>query len=158
MSKITLDNLNQAHNKRFKAKKIEVECEGQTFPVKVDLVFKDSKIRELISRTAEDMEQAEVKGLLDEILVISNMNIIRTFTDVDFTEDLSKNLQMFEVMTDLGITEEILNTFNEKEFEKITQYMNQIQENLPQVLKALEENNENLDIQQMLSGDYGANN
>ena len=155
MSKINLDNLNRAHDKRFKAKRIEIECEGETFPVKVDLVFKDSKIRELVSKTAEDMEQAEAKGLADEILVISNMNIIRTFTDVDFTEDLSKNLQMFEVMTDLGITEKILNAFDENEFEKITEYMNQIQENLPKVLEALKENNENLDIQQMLSGDSG---
>src|SRR5690554_4946242 len=117
--KLTSSNILSLYNKTFSQKKVLLEAEGQTFEVLIDTKFQPSKIQALIMELAE--QQQKIKHL-DDILDVSyfaSYLVIKHFTNIGITKtvenDFEQQIRVFKAIVDLGIFEQIMDSFDQKE-------------------------------------------
>ena len=143
--KITQEGLKKVEAKKFAYKIIEVELEGENFQVKVDNSFRDSKVEVFVQNVSNDVEECEKKEIQIHPIVLSNLNLVKVFTDIEFPEETEGKIDMFYLLTDLGITEQVFEAFDEKQIQKLNEKIIQIQENLPKIIEELKKQNPELE-------------
>lgn len=147
--KLTSSNILSLYSKTFTQKKIILEAEGQTFEVLIDTKFQPSKIQALIMELAE--QQQKIKNL-DDILDISFYSsylLIKHFTDISITKtvenDFEQQIRVFKALVDLGLYDQIIDSFEESEMNKINEYLKKANDRIkeidknPEAMKELEE-------------------
>jgi uncharacterized coiled-coil protein SlyX len=135
--KLNSNLINSIHSKTFTQKTIKLNIEGQEFEILVDCKFQDSKIYIMLC----EMFQKMSKNLTPEKALTAgeyfNFLLIKYFTDIDITktEDYEEQIKIFSKMLDLGIVEAVLNSFDEKEIEKLNKIIFKVNENQKNISK-----------------------
>ncbi len=135
--KLTSSKILSLHSKTFTQKKIYINVENEQYEVLIDTKFKISKIQELLAEVVEKTQQLLKLKDIFNIPYYINFLIIKYFTNVEITkvQDFSEQLRVYKAMLDLGIFDQIMEAFDEKEVEKIGIYLKKMNENLKKLDK-----------------------
>ncbi|MEK3725305.1 hypothetical protein [Paenibacillus sp. FSL H8-0034] len=142
MSKqLTLTTVNKAHAKEFNEQK-KVTLKTGDFLL-IDVHFRKAKIQQLLIDYQELLEQTHTKavsmGVLKDTTFVFYMLLLRHFTSLSqIPNEIDKLVVCCEKLLDLGILEEILNAFDEKELQKVTDTMKRASENSKSINSQLE--------------------
>lgn len=130
--KLTASNILSLHSKTFKQKSIFVDIEGGQYEVLIDTKFQISKIQELIAEVIEKQRELfKIQDIFD-IAYYINFLLIKYFTNINLAkaEEFDKQIRVFKAMIDLGIFDQVMEAFDEKEVEKINEYLKKASENV----------------------------
>lgn len=150
--KVTLNNLKNIESKVYTKKQLIVDIEGNNFDIVIDEVFKDSSIEKAITDMGYLAQQCEENNININPFVLSNLVIIKHFTDINFPQDIVKQIEMFGLIVDLGVFEKIMEHIPESEAEKLNAKARKMSENLPKVIEMLKSE---IDKQSKLANDVG---
>jgi hypothetical protein len=155
--KLTSSNILSLYNKTFTQKAIQVTANNQTFDVLIDEKFQPTKIQNLIMELAE--KQQQIKNLNDilDLSFFANYLIIKYFTNIEMVkvDDLEKSIRVFKALVDLGIFEQIMDQFDEKEMQKVNEYIKKMSDKV----KELDKNPEaKKDLEQIMNDLAGLQN
>lgn len=135
--KVNLTNLNKVANKVFTKRKLTVQIEGQNFDIMVNEVFRDSDIELATLEIANMQQQCEEVGLQVSPFILSNLSLVKTFSDIQFPQEIEQQIQLFSLICDLGILEKIFACFSQEELDKLNKKAEDMAENLPKVIDLL---------------------
>lgn len=144
MKKLTVDKIHELEQKRFARKRIGIEIDGETYFVKIDTKFRQSKIDELIQTVLRDMEESEKEGIEANPMIVSNLGILQMFTDLEFPENIAKKMSTFIALVDLGVVEKVFEHFEEKEFEQLTNQIVGMKNRMPEMMEQFKKYSEEL--------------
>lgn len=144
MKKLTVDKIHELEQKQFARKRVGIEIDGETYFVKVDTKFKSSKIDELIQIILKDMEECEQEGIEANPMLLSNLGILQIFTDLEFPEKITKKMNTFVALIDLGVVERVFDQFEEKEFEQLTKKIVEMKDRMPEMMEQFKKYSEEL--------------
>ena len=133
--KLNQSNLKKIEKQQFPVKKVQVEAEGEKFNVEIQEVFKPSSVEGCIRYISEVQHEADNNGVDIDMISLGLLSIIKNFTDIEFTNDILKDLDMFILMTNLGITDQIFDEFNQEELDKLGDKVEKMGEELPKALE-----------------------
>lgn len=123
---MSLSNLKSLESKTFQTKK--VLCDN--YEVIVDIVFRESKIADMYKEMIKTVEYIYKNKIELDYATYGEMLIFKYFTDIDFGEGLENQMNVFKIIFDLGYTNIIGNSFDEKEMTKLTNKMLDVQKNI----------------------------
>ena len=133
--KLNQNNLKKIEKQQFPVKKIQVEAEGEKFNVEIQEVFKPSSIEACIRYISEVQHEADNNEVDIDVVSLGLLSIIKNFTDIEFTDNILQDLDMFILMTNLGITDQIFNELNQDELDKLGSKVEKMSEQLPNALE-----------------------
>jgi len=142
--KLTATKLFDLHSDQFSKKTIKVKIKDTFYPIKIDQIFSETKMKNYIMELLTNYKNFEsFLSLPDYTLFLT----IKHFTDLDCQDinDIDSQLKLFSIFIDLGIVEPILNAFDEKEMLKLKSYMTTVEKNVedfknnPEMIKQIEE-------------------
>lgn len=105
-------------------KTVTIELDGKEYEIKVDQVFKVSKMDDMVTELMTKFKNYKELPFKIQIL-FHNYLIIKHFTDVDLSDckTIEDDIKVMDGLLDLGMFEKILPEFKEEELLKITDYM-----------------------------------
>lgn len=130
-NKLNFKNVDNAAKKVFTKREILIDLGGNNYSVLVDTVFSSSKIRDYVLYLSEARKKCNELGLIQDPLTLINLSILKTFTDIQFTGDVRKDLQMFSKLIDLEVVKKVFDVIPEGEIKKINDFVNTMKETLP---------------------------
>lgn len=131
--RITLNNLKSQANKTFTQKKITID----DYEFYIDEQFRPTKISELIDEYMAKLQYAEDKGVELSGVIIEYALILKYFTSIKVPDELEKQVDLIDVLVDLGYLETILNSFEESEAQKIAETMKKGADNAQEMIEKL---------------------
>jgi hypothetical protein len=133
--KLTSSNILSLYNKTFTQREIQVEAEGQTFKVLIDEKFQPSKIQALIMELVEKYQEIQSLNDVFDISYFANFLIIKYFSNVDMAkvDSLDKAIRVFKALVDLGLYEQIIDKFDEKELQKLNDYIKKMNDRAKEI-------------------------
>lgn len=123
-NKLTATTIHKLNKELDKKKTILVLGEHE---VKIDLVFKDSKIDKIVFDYLSLFEEVNKDGTLDEEFIRGTLAILNTFILRDFSDvpmipkdrNVKKLIQVSEALYDTGIMEEVMMAFDQEQLNKV---------------------------------------
>jgi len=145
-SKLNLNVINSA-NSKFTTKTILVPVDGVDYEVKIDQIFRTSKIEKMVMDFLNTENITKNLDTLDETVKLSFLMylIIKNFTNLDIPNNLKfeEEVNLISSLIDLGIFEVIISQIPESEITKVNEFMQKFNMNLN---KVMEEENVNINI------------
>lgn len=133
--KLNLTNVNKAEKKIFTTSNLVVEVEKQDFIVKIDDVFRISKMDEAFKDFGNYMDLCEENGIEWNAGTLNLLVILENFTDIKFPDSILNKLQLMVKLTDIGATQKIFDSFNKEEMEKLNKRFEELNKTLPKILE-----------------------
>lgn len=137
-NKLNLKTINKAEKHTFTQKTITIPIDGKEYEVKIDTVFRQTKIQEMITKflTSKNFQDFNV---LDDAIKLSYymFMILKNMTDLEIPEDitLAQEINLINSLIDLGIWEAIFAEISEDEINKVNKYLKKFNENLGELTK-----------------------
>jgi hypothetical protein len=128
---LTIDILNQVHDKEFIQIIVTVDIKGKKYDVLVDKTFSIAKIKEIVMEILNKRDELNsVKDIFDipnymMFLIIKYM----TNLDVAKVDSFAEQINVFNIMADLDVITPIFEHINKTEIEKIDKLIKQVLEN-----------------------------
>ena len=143
-NKITLGKLRTLDSKTYTQKKIK----AGNYDVLVDEQFRPSKINDMVLEYTQKLDYCREKGYDLKSGEYIFILMIRYFTDIDIPEDFESQVQMLKIMVDHDLLTPILNSFNEKEVEKMNDKINEFKDNVNKLVAEMkiEQESENKEV------------
>jgi len=143
-NKITLGKLKTLDSKTYTQKKIK----AGNYDVLVDEQFRPSKINDMVLEYTQKLDYCREKGYDLKSGEYIFILLIRYFTDIDIPEDFESQVQMLKIMVDHDLLTPILNSFNEKEVEKMNDKINEFKDNVNKLVAEMkiEQESENKEV------------
>ena len=143
-NKITLGKLKTLDSKTYTQKKIK----AGNYDVLVDEQFRPSKINDMVLEYTQKLDYCREKGYDLKSGEYIFILMIRYFTDIDIPEDFESQVQMLKIMVDHDLLTPILNSFNEKEVEKMNDKINEFKDNVNKLVAEMkiEQESENKEV------------
>lgn len=150
---LSLDSLQEKHKESFKMVENNVSLDGELLSYKMYEKFPQSLvneyIRDLMEYSYDSAQEKDIKELTESMTVFTLILAIDKFTDLEVPEDNDEKILYAEILSDFGIFETIILSFEEDE---LTSVMNQAQEvmtkqteRLTDLLEEYEGNSEEID-------------
>jgi len=142
--KLTATKLYDIHTKQHPTKTIQVKIKDTFYPIKIDVIFSETKMKDYIMELMTNYKSFENLLSLPDYSIFL---MVKHFSDID-TQDINsvtEQLKLFSIFVDLGIVEPVLQAFDEKEMTKLKSYMSTIENNMkdfknnPDMLNQIEE-------------------
>lgn len=139
MSKINKLNsglILSAYSKEFTQKKLILNIGNKDYEILVDEKFKTSKIKEMILEAITSFDT--LKEYNENIKMSYYMFLlIKYFTDIEIakTDSLEEQIRILNAMIDMEIYDKIINTFDEKEMKKASDFMISFSEKLKDMME-----------------------
>jgi hypothetical protein len=127
---LTIDILNQVHDKEFIQIIVTVDIKGKKYDVLVDKTFSIAKIKEIVMEILNKRDELNsVKDIFDipnymMFLIIKYM----TNLDVAKVDSFAEQINVFNIMADLDVITPIFEHINKTEIEKIDKLIKQVLE------------------------------
>ena len=134
LKKMNLNNLKSQTNKEFTQRTVIID----QYEFLIDDKFKPSKMQLLLAEFQDKIEYANENEININPLLIIYTLLIKHFTSISIPDELEKQLDMLNILIDLGYFEKILNEFNPKEVERIIQSLTRGIDNMKAVIEKLE--------------------
>lgn len=150
---LSLDSLKEKHEQEFKMVENHVTLDDEMLSYKMYERFpnsaKNEYIKDLIEFAYDVTMNDEFKDLEDSITVYSIVLIIDKFTDLQVPEDYREKILYSELLSDFGILETILMSFEQEEVNNMLRQAEKVllsqTEKLENVLEYYREDSEDID-------------
>lgn len=135
-NKLNFDALVGLEEKQYQQEEVKLQLKDNTFVVKYDKVFRDTKIQELIKEWVKIKEVNNIVNQDVNMYDISFILILKHFTDIPFYsfDDTLKQTEHYIRMTNLlldikdiegvSLFEKVYSVLSQEEIKKVTEHMN----------------------------------
>lgn len=155
-SELNLNVINQANEKQFTNKTVIVPVDDKDYEVKIDEIFRTTKIEKMVNNLVKSDNLSKFKDLDDSVKLSYYMYlIIKEFSNLDIPDNLliEEEINLVSNLIDLGIFEAIINEIPESEIKKVNEYLQKFNMNLNKVLDEMNEGKEeNINLENFAFG------
>ena len=137
LQKLNKTNINKLVKESFPKKIITVEVEGKEFGVEIHEVFKPSLIEASIKFIWDVQSEAAENDVVIDVSTLGLFAVLKHFTDIEFDGSIADQLSRFIEITNLKITKQIIEQFDQKELDKIGQTTMDMTKQLPKAFDML---------------------
>ncbi|AYP68256.1 hypothetical protein PQE75_gp223 [Bacillus phage vB_BcoS-136] len=128
---LNLSNLKKEVKKLDAQREVTIFIEEEAYKFKVDEKFRRTKQHKVLDDLIKFFNEGVIEShLMDLATPYISLLLIKHFTSVEVSDEVSEAIEMLNVLTDLEILEPILNELPEEEVEKIHELLVKTLENL----------------------------
>lgn len=123
----------------------QIDVNGVTYNIKVDVVFRKSKQIKLLDDLIEFINEGNDRPyLLDSTTPYTSLLLIKYFTDISIPKDIDEAMDYLEILIDLELINEVINLMPEAELEKIYELLHTTVERMTETIAETEEESKRL--------------
>lgn len=152
-NKLSPSIIKQAHDKTFTQRKVTVVIDNKNYEILLDSKFTVDKIKNYLMGLTQMYQQLfEVNQILD-IPVYTTFLLLKEFTDLDLSglDSFEEAVRVVKYLDDMDALAPIINSFDQKEANRINQYVKLAQENKEQLDKNPELQKEYADLMKFVA-------
>lgn len=141
LKKLTPAELKKQVKKLDAVEEFVVTIDGEDYKLTHDTVFritKQQKVLEDMMKYFSEINEDNME-MLDYASSYTVLLIIKHFTSLDVPDEIEDAMALLEVLVDLGVLANIVNTLPEEEVVKVYNLLNETLENMDESLKQIEE-------------------
>ena len=135
--KLNNANLDKLVKQNFPKRKITVQVEGDEYELEIHEVFKPGLVESSIKYIWDVQNEAAENGKNIDVSILGMLAVLKFFTDIDFNGKIVDELNKFVDMSNLGIVQQIIEQFDQKELDKIGQTTMDMTKQLPKAFDML---------------------
>jgi hypothetical protein len=133
--KINLTNLKSMEKEVFSTKEVIIG----DYSINIDIKFRETKIINLLKEFLEKANYAKENNIDLDFSTYGLVLLIKYFTDIDMPNDYDKEMQVYNILVDLGILSIILENFDEEEIKKFNEKLNLYNQNITKLAEELKD-------------------
>lgn len=133
--KLNLTNMNKADKKVFTTSDLVVEVEKQDFIVRIDDVFRTSKMDKAFQDFGNIMDYCEDNGIEWNAGTVNLLVILENFTDIKFPDSIINKFQLMVSLTDHGILQKVFDGFKKEELSRLDKRFGEMNKTLPKLFE-----------------------
>lgn len=133
--KINITNMNKADTKAFTTTDLVVEVQNQDFIVRIDDVFRTSKMDNAFQSFGSYMDYCEEKDIDWNAGTLNLLVMLENFTDIKFPDSILNKLQLMVSLTDHGVIDKIFEAFDKEQMGRLQQRFEELNDTLPKMVE-----------------------
>lgn len=137
VKKLNKTNLDKLIKQGFPKKTIAVEIENEEYELEIHEVFKPGLVESSIKYIWKVQNEAAENGKEIDVSTLGMLAVLKFFTDIEFNGKIVDELNKFVDMSNLGIVQQIIEQFDQKELDKIGQTTMDMSKQLPKAFDML---------------------
>lgn len=149
VKKFSFEELQKIEKGSSRKKIIQFEIENQTFRVTVATKIGVQEKEKGLNGLQNISQLSIAQGIeLDEAILFTYF-LLNAVTDLEYPEEVNDILRFLIGLHDYGIIEKVIKTIPEAEMTKLSSFLQEVADNLPEVMKELPELDETSELDEV---------